>query len=51
VMEIDPVYCDTIIRRYMAMTGLPVVLQATGQSFEDVAQIDASLNQTEVSLT
>lgn len=31
--EIDPVYCDVIVRRYQEFTGLQAVNQATGQPF------------------
>ena len=34
VMELDPVYCDVIIRRWEAMTGKPAILEATGKTFE-----------------
>jgi DNA modification methylase len=36
LIEFDPLYCDTIIRRFLALTGKPAVLVATGQKFEDV---------------
>jgi DNA modification methylase len=37
LLEYDPAYCDTILRRYEAFTGKPARLLATDQSFEDVA--------------
>lgn len=35
-IEIDPLYCDTILRRIQQLCGLDAVLAATGQSFADV---------------
>ena len=43
VMELDPKYCDVIVRRWQAFTGKRAVLESTGQPFpespatEDVA--------------
>lgn len=37
LIEYDPLYADTIVRRWEALTGKRAVLCATGQSFEDVA--------------
>ena len=37
VIEFDPAYCDQIVRRFEQITGQPVTLAATGQSFETVA--------------
>ena len=36
LIEYDPLYCDTIIRRFTAFTGKLARLTATGESFEDV---------------
>jgi DNA modification methylase len=36
-IELDPLYVDTAIRRWMKLTGKPVVLAADGRSFDDVA--------------
>ncbi len=38
LLEYDPHYCDTIIRRYQAFTGKGAVLHETGEAFEDVAE-------------
>lgn len=35
-MELDPRYVDVAIRRWQRLTGLPAVLEPTGQSFEAV---------------
>ncbi|WP_300578173.1 DNA methyltransferase [Phenylobacterium sp.] len=37
LIEFDPIYCDTIIRRFEHYTGKSARLLSTGQSFEDVA--------------
>lgn len=37
-IEISPAYCDVALRRMMALTQEVPVLQATGQTFADVAQ-------------
>jgi DNA modification methylase len=37
IIEYDPLYCDTIIRRWEALTGKRATLAATGDLFEDVA--------------
>lgn len=36
VMEYDPAYCDTIVRRWEAITGKHATLAETGVTFEDV---------------
>lgn len=36
-IEIDPAYCDVIVRRLAKVCGLDATLEATGQSFEEVA--------------
>ena len=38
LIEYDPLYCDTIIRRWEALTGKRAKLAATGETFEDVAE-------------
>ena len=37
IIEVDPLYCDTIIRRFEAVTGKLATLGASGAQFEDVA--------------
>jgi DNA modification methylase len=39
VLELDPIYCDTIIRRWQAFTGKSVVLGETGDSFEKIEDL------------
>lgn len=36
LIEFDPLYCDTIIRRFEAITGKTATLASSGQVFEDV---------------
>jgi DNA modification methylase len=36
-IELDPLYCDVIVRRLRSVCGLQAILEATGQKFEDVA--------------
>ncbi len=38
LIEYDPRYCDVIIQRYEKLVGTKVVLAATGQTSEDVAE-------------
>ena len=34
LMELDPKYCDVIVRRWQAFTGKQATLESTGQTFE-----------------
>lgn len=38
LIEFDPGYCDTIVRRWQRYTGKQAVLAATGQAFDEVAE-------------
>lgn len=38
LIEIDPVYCDVIIRRWQARTGKRAIHEASGSTFEDVEE-------------
>ncbi|WP_340313663.1 site-specific DNA-methyltransferase [Rhizorhabdus argentea] len=38
LIEIDELYCDTIVRRWEKLTGKKAVLAASGLPFEDVAE-------------
>jgi len=42
LIEYDPAYVDTIIRRFESVTGKPAVLVETGEVFEDVAGLRRS---------
>lgn len=37
LMELDPKYCDVIIKRWQDFTGQKATLESNGQTFEDVA--------------
>lgn len=37
LMELDPGYCDVIVKRWQEFTGHKATLESTGQTFEDVA--------------
>lgn len=37
LMELDPKYCDVIVRRWQDFTGQQATLEATGQTFDEVA--------------
>jgi len=37
LIELDPKYCDVIVRRFQEWVGEPAVLQGDGQSFEEIA--------------
>jgi len=39
LIEYDPRYCDTIVRRWQAYTGKQATLVATGEAFEDVEEV------------
>ena len=38
LVEYDPCYCDTIVRRWQQLTGKQARLAATGATFDDVAE-------------
>jgi DNA modification methylase len=38
-MELDPIYCDLIVRRWQKFIGKQAVLAATGETFEQVAEV------------
>jgi len=46
-MEIDPHYCDVIVRRWQAYTGKRAVHTETGLSFEEVEAKRATTNEIE----
>lgn len=41
IMELDPKYCDVIVRRWQDFTGKPAILESTGQSFDEVEEVGA----------
>ena len=42
LMELDPKYCDVIIKRWQDFTGKRATLESTGQTFEEVSNVTAS---------
>ena len=42
LMELDPKYCDVIVRRWQAFTGKQAVLESTGQPFPEAATAEAA---------
>jgi hypothetical protein len=36
-MELDPKYCDVIVKRWQEFTGQKATLESSGQTFDDVA--------------
>lgn len=47
-LEIDPIYVDVAVRRWQSFTGRDAVLQATGQTFDEVVASRSS-DSTDVS--
>lgn len=47
-LEIDPLYVDAAIRRWQAYTKRDAVLEATGQTFDEVAQSRAAKERVRV---
>lgn len=39
LMELDPRYCDVIVKRWQEFTGKQAVLEATGKTFAEVASV------------
>jgi hypothetical protein len=35
-MELDPIYCDVIVRRWQEFTGKDAVLSASGKTFREI---------------
>jgi DNA modification methylase len=39
MMELDPKYCDVIIKRWQDFTGKQAILEATGKTFAEVSNV------------
>ena len=39
LIEFDPLYCDTIVKRWEKLTGKRATLQSSGECFEDMAEL------------
>jgi DNA modification methylase len=50
LVELDPIYCDVICRRYAALTGVEPVLGATGETFAARAQVCAEAQADEAAV-
>ncbi|HEY9090714.1 DNA methyltransferase [Parasphingorhabdus sp.] len=50
LIEYDPLYCDTIIRRWEKMTGQNALLVTTGESFSEIEQKPSETPELEVQL-
>ncbi len=48
LIEYDPGYCDTIIRRYERFTGKQATLAASGDTYEDVAAHRLTTDSTRI---
>ena len=42
LVELDPLYCDTIVRRWQELTGNKALLAASGENFADLAEAYAT---------
>ncbi len=47
LIEYDPLYCDTIVKRWEAQTGKRATLTATGERFDDLAETGRGVNDSE----
>lgn len=47
IMELQPQYCDVIVRRWQEFTGNPAVLESTGQSFAELEAERLGANDNE----
>jgi DNA modification methylase len=47
VLELDPIYCDTVIRRWEAFTGKHAVQVETGYCFEEREELSLSTSDAE----
>lgn len=43
-IELDPAYCDVIVRRLKAVCGLDATLETSGETFDVVAALRAAAN-------
>jgi DNA modification methylase len=49
-IELDPQYVDVAIRRWEAFTGKPAIHHATGQTFDEVEEVRAGVNDNVVAV-
>lgn len=48
LIEFDPAYCDTIVRRFEAFTGKQALLASTGETFADREYGNLEMEQIDV---
>lgn len=48
LMELDPKYCDVIIKRWQDFSGKSAILESTGQSFEECQSARCAVNHNDV---
>ena len=48
MIEFDPLYCDTIVRRWEQLTGKRATHAATGMAYEEVAEHRAGIEYASV---
>lgn len=46
LMEMDPVYCDVIVKRWQNYTGQKAILESTGQTYDELREVSRD-NTTE----
>lgn len=44
LMELDPKYCDVIVKRWQQFTGKKAILEQTGQTYEELTQLSGLQN-------
>jgi DNA modification methylase len=44
-LELDPLYCDVIVRRWQAYTGAQAHLGSSGASFDEIASLRAKATE------
>jgi DNA modification methylase len=44
LMELDPKYCDVIVKRWQAFTGKKAILEQTGKTYEELTELSGLQN-------
>ena len=45
LIEFDPLYCDTIVRRWQLLTGKHATLAEAGKSFDELADVQCDFSE------